>query len=143
MKKLFKMKKLIPFLIVSIILISCNKDVKKKSTPIKDIPLNERAIPTLPGTAANSIIGGAHYICPKSCVGGNGTAAGKCPVCETEMAHNQGFHIGKNNANATAPSLLNSATSTGDLPNANGQYHYTLLQKGCTVRRKGKGRILC
>jgi hypothetical protein len=130
------MKNLHYFLTLSILLISCNTEVKKKAAPIKDIPLNERAIPPLPGKATNSVIGGAHYICPKSCVGGNGPAAGKCTICSTEMAHNQGFHVGKNNANAAPPSLPNSATSIGDVPNANGQYHYT-CSKGCSG---GKGK---
>lgn len=129
------MKYIFPLLILSIILVSCNKEVKKKSTPVKDIPLNERPIPALPGTAGNSVVGGAHYICPKGCVGGNGSAAGACPICQTEMAHNQGFHVNNNTSTPTTPAS-NPATSTGDLPNANGQYHYTCT-KGCTG---GKGK---
>jgi len=133
------MKNFIPLLILSLLLFSCNEEAKKKSTstPIQDVPLNERPIPPLPGTAAaNSVIGGAHYICPKNCINGNGPSAGACPVCQTEMAHNQGFHVG-NNANAATPASnpTNPATSTGDLPNANGQYHYTCT-KGCAG---GKG----
>lgn len=132
------MKNIIPLLAIVILLFSCAKEVKKKSIPIKDIPLNERAIPTLPGaTSANSVIGGAHYICPKNCVGGTGTSAGKCPVCETEMTHNQGFHV-TNNTTPSTPTTPNSATSSGDLPNANGQYHYTCT-KGCTGGKGGAG----
>jgi len=124
------MKKLFALLVVVIVLFSCDNTVKKKSTPIKDIPLSERAIPNLPGAAtSNTVIGGPHYICPKNCVGGNGAAAGKCPVCESEMAHNQGFHVGPNST--TTPqsnNITNPANSNG--PNANGQYHYT-CPKGC------------
>lgn len=131
------MKKLIPLLAIAVILFSCDKEVKKIAAPTKEVPLNERPIPALPGaSASNTVIGGAHYICPKNCVGGIGAAAGKCPVCETEMAHNQGFHIGNNDTNSATPAATTPATNTGDLPNANGQYHYTCTN-GCSG---GKGK---
>lgn len=34
----------------------------------------------------------AHFKCPNNCEGGTGDAKGKCPVCGTEMVHNQAFH---------------------------------------------------
>ncbi len=131
------MKRIIPLLAIAIVLFSCDKEVKRKASPVKDVPLKERPIPAIPGVnTSNSVIGGAHYICPKNCVGGVGAAAGKCPVCETEMAHNQGFHIGKdNNKNAMNPVTTTPATNTNDGPNSNGQYHYTCTN-GCTG---GKG----
>lgn len=129
-----KMKNLIPILALTIVLFSCNKDVKKTKAPIKEVPLTERPIPPLPGAgASNSVIGGAHYICPKNCIGGTGAAAGQCPVCQSEMAHNQGFHVGPNASSTTSPlSSPNPLTipTNSDGPNANGQYHYT-CSKGC------------
>jgi len=128
------MKIFIPLLVLAVLLFSCDNSSKKKSVPVKNVPLNERQIPVLPGTnASNTVIGGAHYICPKNCIGGTGAAAGQCPVCQTEMAHNQGFHVGPN-ANSTtsplsSPNLLTTPTNS-DGPNANGQYHYT-CSKGC------------
>ena len=80
------MKYLIPIFAL-ILLVSCNSESKSKKAPVKLVPLTERPIPPLPGSgaaASNSVIGGAHYICPKNCVGGNGPAAGACPVCQTE-----------------------------------------------------------
>ena len=132
------MKNLISLFAIALVLFACNKEVKKKSTtiPAQDIPLNERAIPPLPGTSAsNSVIGGAHYICPKNCINGNGPGAGACPVCQTDMAHNQGFHVGQN-SNAATPASPASTPATSDGPNANGQYHYT-CSKGCAG---GKGK---
>lgn len=125
------MKNLITLLVVAIIISSCNKEVKKTATPaVKDIPLKERPIPALPGTSAsNTVIGGAHYICPKNCIGGTGTAAGNCPICQTEMAHNQGFHVG-NNSNTPTPAASTTTPTSTDGPNANGQFHYT-CEKGC------------
>ena len=129
------MKNLITLFAIALVLFACNKEVKKKSTsrPIQDIPLNERAIPVLPGlSTSNTVIGGAHYICPKNCIGGNGTSAGKCSVCETEMAHNQGFHTNQNTNSISVPTSPNiPASTTSDGPNANGQFHYT-CSNGCT-----------
>lgn len=128
------MKLVIPFLAL-FLLISCKSEEKKSTTtPIQDVPLNERPIPPLPGSngvSANNVIGGAHYICPKNCINGNGPSAGACPVCQTEMAHNQGFHTTPN-ANSASP--LTPATQTtpaaNNGPNANGQWHYT-CSNGC------------
>jgi hypothetical protein len=131
------MKYLLP-LFALLLLISCNSEPKKKSTPVQNIPLKERPIPPLPGSnASNSVVGGAHYICPKNCIGGTGAAAGACSVCQTEMAHNQGFHATQNN-NIVPGAQNPAAASTGDLPNASGQYHYT-CQKGCTGGKGGAG----
>lgn len=128
------MKYLIPVLAL-FILVSCNTEKKKSTTtPTQEVPLNERPIPPLPGSngaTANNVIGGPHYICPKNCINGNGPAAGPCPVCQTEMAHNQGFHATPN-ANSGTPATPGAPTTptTTSGPNANGQWHYT-CSNGC------------
>src|SRR5688572_27190456 len=46
--------------------------------------------PMTDGTASTS--GEFHFKCPKGCEGGGASAKGKCPVCGTELEHNQAFH---------------------------------------------------
>ncbi|OIQ39146.1 MAG: hypothetical protein BM563_04875 [Bacteroidetes bacterium MedPE-SWsnd-G1] len=124
------MKYLLPILAV-LLLVSCKSEEKKPITPVENVPLNERPLPPLPGAGAataTNVIGGPHYICPKNCVGGNGPAAGACPVCETQMTHNQGFHTTPNTSPATPTTPNTPATTSG--PNANGQWHYT-CSNGC------------
>ncbi len=59
-----------------------------------------------------------HYICPDQCAGGNGAAAGSCPVCGKVMSHNQAFHNQGQAATASttpttaAPGQIISAPST-------------------------------
>lgn len=85
-----------------------------------------------------------HYKCPKNCEGGGGDAQGKCPVCGTELVHNQAFH---SQAPATpgsspqTPIQVTPTNQTGDATaqqtaappaaqNAQGLWHFT-CSKGC------------
>lgn len=75
-----------------------------------------------------------HYKCPKNCVGGTGASKGACPVCGTELAHNQAYH---NNPTAPTSPTINPATPAPNpaIPepaqNAAGVYHYT-CSNGCS-----------
>lgn len=88
-----------------------------------------------------------HYKCPNNCEGGVGTAKGKCPICGTDMTHNQAFHaqapaepgtspeapITINPTNATNP---NSPVTTQPMvnaepaQNAKGVWHF-ICSKNC------------
>ncbi len=134
------MKKLIPiFALLIVCFYSCKKEDKKTTTHPLNIPFNERPIPTLPGTsnATTGIIGGAHYICPKKCKGGTSGIKGACPVCNTALAHNQGFHNKPNNP-ATTP-ISTPVVQPASGPNAAGQYHYT-CKNGCAVGGDAAGK---
>ena len=100
---------------------------------------------------ASGTTGEAHYKCPKNCEGGTGSAKGPCPVCGTEMAHNQAFHAqagatpgstpetpikvdpinstGANTISAT-PSTTNPTITPEPAQNAKGVWHFTCA-KGC------------
>lgn len=78
-----------------------------------------------------------HYKCPNNCSGGVGAAAGPCPVCGTELAHNQAYHVPQTTTTTpTADNPLNvtpppSTTQTpAPATNAAGVYHYT-CSNGC------------
>jgi len=93
--------------------------------------------------AVNS--GVPHYQCPQGCKGGEGPSKGACPVCGTEMAHNQAYHNQQpqqNTANPTITTQPNSSNPSITPPpnvqtqqrpaqNAAGEYHYT-CPKGCS-----------
>lgn len=73
-----------------------------------------------------------HYICPKGCPGGGGSAT-PCPKCGTLLAHNQAYHGSVGNAGNTAPAI-NPASKNAVAPGANqpeppqnaaGVWHYT------------------
>ena len=125
------MKKLIPvFALLLFCFYSC-KEEPKKAKP-KFVPISERPTPTLPySNTATGVVGGAHYICPKNCEGGTSSTQGTCPTCNSELAHNQGFH----NTSTQTPTFNNSIQTTPAAaptsgPNAAGQYHYTCTN-GC------------
>ena len=67
-----------------------------------------------------------HYICPNKCEGGEGPAAGPCPVCGTELAHNQAYH----NQTQEPPKVQADQQEPAPAQNAAGVYHYT-CSNGC------------
>lgn len=78
-----------------------------------------------------------HYICPNNCEGGGGPGQGACPVCGTELVHNDAFH---NNPGVppddvrmlnTPPELTPPTPPAGEpAQNAKGVWHY-ICTKGC------------
>jgi hypothetical protein len=79
-----------------------------------------------------------HYICPNNCDGGGGPGQGACPVCGTELVHNDAFH---NQPGAppddvqmlnTPPAGLTPPTPAVAEPaqNAKGVWHY-ICSNGC------------
>jgi hypothetical protein len=73
-----------------------------------------------------------HYQCPNNCQGGTGAAAGACPVCGTQMAHNQAYHD-QQAAPQTSPTITTPTATpqpTNAAQNAAGVYHYT-CSNGC------------
>ncbi|MBL7928070.1 MAG: hypothetical protein JNL47_01165 [Bacteroidia bacterium] len=94
-----------------------------------------------PASPANALF---HYICPNRCAGGGSEGQGKCPVCKTDLIHNDAFH----QAQQQQPQLnvqpqnnqiqLNTANQmqqqqppAPESPqNAKGVWHYT-CPKGC------------
>ena len=74
-----------------------------------------------------------HYKCPNNCAGGNGPSQASCPVCGTEMAHNQAYHNAAPAATTTTPTFNTTPTNSGNAltgQNAAGVYHYT-CSNGC------------
>jgi len=100
--------------------------------------------PELNNTVATGAV--MHYICPNSCAGSGGDAAGTCPVCGTEYAHNDAFHNQPATPPGAAPGAAPAAgplsnpaspvitppapTATEPAQNAAGVFHYT-CSKGC------------
>ncbi len=94
------------------------------------------------GTQASSGSGSEpHYKCSKPGCTGSGAAQGKCPVCGTDLVHNQAFHAQSQLASpGTAPDNAIQVAPSGDknaqpsqpvqqgqpvAQNAKGEYHYT------------------
>jgi len=93
-------------------------------------------------TATPAAIGAgseAHYKCTKQGCTGSGAAQGKCPVCGTDLVHNQAFHAQAAGAAGSSPSNPVEVTQSGGTPttasptatptppsaqNAKGEYHY-------------------
>ena len=144
------MKKLIPvFALFILCLYSCKEEAKKANTNSNEVPVIEKPIvtpqvettesatpqPATNNAAVTNIVGGAHYLCPKNCVGGESSAQGTCPVCSTALAHNQGFHNTNplTNGPLSTPNITNTTAPTATPasgPNAAGVYHYTCAN-GC------------
>jgi hypothetical protein len=120
------------------------KDKKEETTTTEGdaITLPEGTVAADPAAAGQPIsIGGggseAHYKCTKVGCTGTGDAAGKCPVCGTDLAHNQAFHAQATGAPGSSPanpvqvnpsSSGTPATATPTPPsakNAKGEYHYS------------------
>jgi hypothetical protein len=76
----------------------------------------------------------AHYKCTKAGCTGSGAAQGKCPICGTDLVHNQAFHAqaagapGSSPVNPVQVNPTGGTTATPTPPsaqNAKGEYHYT------------------
>lgn len=69
--------------------------------------VNPNNVANTPAPAATPSFNAAepHYVCPNNCSGGNGPAAGACPVCGTTMTHNTAYHNAS--ANTTTPPTIN------------------------------------
>ena len=88
-----------------------------------------------PAVAATPSAGGeAHYKCTKAGCTGTGAAQGKCPICGTDLVHNQAFHAqaagapGSSPVNPVQVNPTGGTTATPTPPsaqNAKGEYHYT------------------
>lgn len=122
------------------------------------------ADPASPSATTASAGSEPHYKCPKNCEGGGAAAQGKCPVCGTDLVHNQAFHAQSatpgaspqtpivvdpvTSTNATNPGI-NPVTSPTTNPaatmqppsaqNAKGVFHYT-CPKGCAGGAAGAGK---
>lgn len=84
-----------------------------------------------------------HYKCSKAGCTGTGTDKGKCPVCGSDLVHNQAYHAtqqlatpGTNADNAIQVNPSSGTTATPTTPpgtvqgqavaqNSKGEYHYT------------------
>jgi hypothetical protein len=131
-------------LCIALFTTSCQSDESKKireearqDLPQAPVTTNTTTAP-ITATPTGNV---PHYQCPDRCEGGVGAAAGACPVCGKEMAHNQAFHNQQPaTANPTTPSITTTpsttTTTTTTTPNpspaqnAAGVYHYTCA-KGC------------
>ncbi|MGG6230677.1 hypothetical protein [Tenacibaculum sp. SDUM215027] len=125
------MKKIFAIFVLLCCFYSCKTEEKKAPVNPLTVPFSERPTPKLPNTnnVSTGVIGGAHYICPKKCKGGTSNIKGTtCPVCQTPLAHNQGFHNTPNKTSNTPTSTPVTPPTSG--PNAAGQYHYTCAN-GC------------
>ncbi|WP_299157366.1 heavy metal-binding domain-containing protein [uncultured Tenacibaculum sp.] len=134
------MKKLIPIFVLFIVCFySCKKEEKKTSVHPLSIPFNERPVPTLPNAnnIATGVVGGAHYICPKKCKGGTSSAKGACPICSTELTHNQAFH--NKPINTTIAPISTPVATPASGPNAKGEYHYK-CKNGCAGGEDAAGK---
>lgn len=99
--------------------------------------------PTLSANPTASTGTEPHYKCTKAGCTGSGTAQGKCPVCGSDLVHNQAFHNQAPGAegsspenpvkvtpNTESPTLLDPATGKPTTPtpppakNAKGEFHY-------------------
>jgi len=77
-----------------------------------------------------------HFKCSKPGCAGTGSAAGKCSICGSDLAHNQAYHAKPGVAPGTSPdNALQVTPSGGDqtktvpatpvAQNSKGEYHYT------------------
>lgn len=110
----------------------------------------DASTPVDPASLTGGNPGVPHYICSAGC-GGGGPAAGPCPNCGAELAHNQAFHNTPGSpaaptmtapANTTiSPIFQNGSNATTTMPspvppppspaqNAAGVFHYT-CSAGC------------
>ncbi len=167
---------LIPALLL--LLFSCSDEPKKtaeaatpavqelpKATPAKNqssdsriseitFPDGQTGQPAAPKPAkvepAQNAEGVWHYVCPKGCKGGAGSAS-PCSVCGTVLKHNQAYHTkGGATTQITQPNV--QVNQSGNSPiitppsqanppaaqNAKGVWHYT-CPKGCAGGSGGKG----
>lgn len=94
----------------------------------------QQNIQTPPAQQPSAATGGgkvSHYICPNGCQGGESNAAGSCPVCGTEMSHNQAFHTQSMDPSTAIQNPAVTPQQTPEPPqNSFGVWHYT-CPNGC------------
>lgn len=107
---------------------------------------NMVADPAAPAAAATETgaPGQPHYKCTKAGCTGTGAAAGKCPVCGSDLEHNAAFH-GQPPAGATPENAVTIDPATGKpaitpvagsatpppAKNEKGVYHFACSKAGC------------
>ena len=139
--------------------VSCNdkKEDPASQTTTVTPDINATAQdPTL--VASTPAAGGSefHFKCPKNCEGGGASNKGNCPICGTELVHNQAFHnqapgaegsspqtpiqIDPTNASPSTVSATPTPKPTQAEPaqNAKGIWHWTCA-KGCEGGAGGAG----
>lgn len=122
---------------ISVIACKDNKGDAATETPATTAPEGAMAQdPSATSTAASGSTEG-HYKCTKAGCTGTGDAQGKCPICGSDLAHNQAFHSqatgaqstpGSTPANAVQVNPAEGTTATPPPPaaqNEKGVYHYT------------------
>ncbi|PHN06931.1 heavy metal-binding domain-containing protein [Flavilitoribacter nigricans] len=126
---------------ISLLLPSCQNSDNSADQP-KTVNPNATANPftnaTTPAPAADPASFSSaqpHYKCPNNCAGGSGPAKGNCPVCGTEMAHNQAYH---NNAATAATSADPEANAPVPAFNAT-EPHYKCPNNCAGGHGPGKG----
>lgn len=97
----------------------------RQTLPVIDPSTITAPAPTTPAASVNS--NEPHYKCPNNCVGGVGASSGSCPVCGTELAHNQAYH---NPAPSPTVTPSTPAASTPAAASAGGVFHY-ICSNGC------------
>jgi hypothetical protein len=77
-----------------ITVVACDsKKGEQTATDETTVSPDQNAMAADPTAVASTSTGTEpHYKCPNNCEGGVGTVKGKCPICGTDMAHNQAFH---------------------------------------------------
>jgi hypothetical protein len=116
------------------------KDNKDSGTTEEQTTSPEGTMTTDPGAAATAATpaGGteAHYKCTKAGCTGTGAQQGKCPICGSDLAHNQAFHAQAGAAGTSPANPVQIDPATGKptaagtptppaAQNAKGEYHYT------------------
>lgn len=109
------------------------------ATPAATMPTPPAASPATPEPPQNAE-GVWHYTCSTAGCDGGGGAAGACPKCGGNLAHNTAYHASTTTPTATPP----QPTITGDNPltpvttptpepakNASGVWHYTCSNASC------------
>jgi hypothetical protein len=119
-----------------IVLMSACKDKGAADTTQEQTTSPEGTVNADPAAA---VAGGGteqHYKCTKAGCTGGGAAQGKCPICGSDLVHNQAFHAqntpaGSSPANPvqidpkTGQPVANAQPTPPPAQNAKGEYHYT------------------
>ncbi|MCB0629385.1 MAG: heavy metal-binding domain-containing protein [Saprospiraceae bacterium] len=124
--------KLLPvsvLILLSILFVGCQnnesariREAARESLPVIDP--NTIVAPSSSTASVNSSV--PHYQCPNNCVGGVSSTSGSCPVCGTDMVHNQAYHNPTPNPTVTPTSAATSSTAQ----NTGGVFHY-ICSNGC------------
>jgi hypothetical protein len=138
------MKRTLYMLILGFGLVVAMASCKNKSdaTPAND----STVVPATPeqsmSTQATPATQQAHFICSKDGCTGSGEGQGKCPVCGSDLVHNQAYHnqapTGNNTITidpATGQPVVNPSANPTQTPppaqNAAGVFHFTCSKAGC------------